>query len=79
MVEVCFSDSVKGALAMAQRCGKEKVGAVSVITDKKGVAALFAKRKAVREFRKRQAELAQAAVPIGGKRCSGLFWTEKAC
>nr|DAR72623.1 MAG TPA: protein of unknown function (DUF1835) [Caudoviricetes sp.] len=68
VLEVCFSDSVKGALAMAQRCGKEKVGAVSVITDKKGVAALFAKRKAVREFRKRQAELAQAAVPIGGKR-----------
>ena len=68
MVEVCFSDSVKGSLAVAQRCGKEKVGAVSVITDKKGVAALFAKRKAVREFRKRQAELAQVAVPIGGKR-----------
>lgn len=68
MLEVCFNDSVKGALALAQRCGKEKVGAVSVITDKKGMAAFAAKRKAVREFRKRQAELNRAAVPIGGQR-----------
>ena len=69
MLEVCFSDSVKGALALAQHCGKDTVGgAVSFITDRKGPAAWLAKWNALREYKKRQKELAKIAVPLGGKR-----------
>lgn len=69
MLEVCFNDSVKGALTLAQNCENDIVaGAVSVITDKKGLVSYFTKRKAIKEYRKRQIELQKLAVPLGGKR-----------
>lgn len=70
MLEVCFNDSVKGALAIAQRCGDIIGGATSIgiISDKKGWSSFFAKRKIRKEYKKRQAELQKQAVPLGGER-----------
>lgn len=69
MLEICFSDSVKGTLSLAQNCGNTIVGgAVSVITDKKGLRFYFTKRKAVGRYRKEQLKLQKMAVPLGGKR-----------
>ncbi|MDD4849704.1 MAG: DUF3658 domain-containing protein [Gemmiger sp.] len=73
MLEVCFSDSVKGALAVAQHGEDEMGGATSftVITDKKGpfaaLAKAFYKKKAMRDYNKRQAELQPQAVALGGE------------
>lgn len=68
MLEVCFTDSVKGSLLLAQHCGNDNIGgAVSVITDKKGLLLFFAKRKAIKEYRKKQSELQKSAVPLEGK------------
>lgn len=69
MLEVCFSDSVKGALAVAQHCKSHNIGgSVGIITDKKGLSAFFAKRKTLKEYHKKQAALQQQAVSLGGKR-----------
>lgn len=69
MLEVCFSDSVKGALAAAQHCGRDATGgAFAVITDKKGLAGWLVKHRALREYRKREAELQKIAAPLGGSR-----------
>lgn len=69
MLEVCFESSVKGCLALAQCCGGDIIGgAVGIITDKKGVSAFFAKRKALKEYYKKQRELHRRAVPLGGTR-----------
>lgn len=69
MLEVCFSDSVKGALSMAQNCANGRLGgAVSVIADKKGLSSFFAGRKARKAYKKRQAELQKSAVALGGNR-----------
>ena len=69
MLEVCFQNCVKGALSMAQNCEKGRIGgAIGVITDSKGVFSFFAKRKAIRQYRKRELELQKKAVSLGGKR-----------
>lgn len=69
MIEVCFCDSVKGALAMAQHCGNDVIGgAFSIISDKKGPLAFFAKKKAQKEYQKKQLALSEQAVPLGGNR-----------
>ncbi len=68
MLEVCFSDSVKGAISYAQHCNSNSAGAIGVITDKKGIFAFFEKRRAVKEYKKRKKELQKIAVPLGGKR-----------
>lgn len=71
MLEVCFNDSVKGSLVMAQKCGNsidDGATAVGFITDKKWILSYFAKRKALKEYRKRQIALQKQAVPLGGKR-----------
>lgn len=69
MTEVCFNDSVKGALLLAQNCKNNSIGgALSVITDTKGLFSCFTKRKALKEFKKRQRELQKQAVSLGGKR-----------
>src|SRR5699024_169034 len=69
MLEVCFSDSAKGVLAMAQHGGRDATGgACAVITDKKGLAGWLVKHRALREYRKREAELQKIAVPLGGSR-----------
>ena len=66
MLEVCFNESVKGALAVAQRCENSVGGTVGIIADKK--LSFFAARRALKEYRKRQDELQKSAVPLGGKR-----------
>ena len=69
MLEVCFSDSAKGALLLAQHCGGDVIAAsVSVITNARGLRAVWEKRKALREYKKRRAELKKLAVPLGGRR-----------
>lgn len=68
MLEICFGDSVKGSLILAQNCHRSIGGVVSVITDKKGLSGFFAKRKALKEYRQKQAQLDKAALPLGGRR-----------
>lgn len=75
MLEVCFNDSVKGALALAQHCGQDQIGgaaSVLVRTDKKGPLAFLAQKieqqKAKNAYQKRQRELQKLAVPLGGRR-----------
>lgn len=69
MLEVCFSDSAKGVLAMAQHGGRDVIGgAFAVLTDQKGLRGFWVKQKARREFQKREAELQKIAVPLGGSR-----------
>jgi hypothetical protein len=69
MLEVCFSDSAKGGLAVAQHCGGDVIGgAVSFVTDRKGLVGFFAKRRALREYRSKREELRKIAVPLGGRR-----------
>lgn len=42
MLEVCFNDSVKGALILAQHCEDNLIGgAVSVISNRKGLLPFF--------------------------------------
>lgn len=69
MLEVCFSDSVKGALSVAQHCENRSLGgAIGVITDKKWPFSFFAKRKAIKEYKEKRARLQKQAVSLGGKR-----------
>lgn len=69
MLEICFNDSVKGALALAQHCEDHVIGgAIGFVTDKKGLSAFFAKRKALKEYNKKQVALQKQAVSLGGKR-----------
>ena len=68
MLEVCFNDSVKGLIAYAQRCGRIKCEtAFEIVTDKKVGFTSFEKRKAIKEYRKRQEKLKKIAVPLSGK------------
>lgn len=46
MLEVCFNESVKGALAVAQRCENSVGGTVGIIADKK--LSFFAARRALK-------------------------------
>lgn len=67
MLEVCFNPSVKGSLAFAQRCKKNRIGgAIGIITDKTCIFSFFTKRKALKEYRKRQLQLQQNAISLGG-------------
>ena len=67
MLEVCFNPSVKGSLAFAQRCKKSRIGgAIGIITDKTCIFSFFTKRKALKEYRKRQLQLQQNAISLGG-------------
>lgn len=69
MLEVCFNDSVKGALALAQDCETEALGgAIGVFTDAKWPFSFFAKRKAIKEYKEEQAKLQAQAVSLGGNR-----------
>lgn len=69
MLEVCFSDSAKGSLALAQHCENNgSCAAFGFITDKKGLFAFFAKRKALKECLKKQKALQKCAVSLGGKK-----------
>lgn len=70
MLEVCFNDSVKGALKIAQRCTNTHSigGAVGVITssNRSKLLSFVEKRKALRQFKRERMELANQAVSLGG-------------
>lgn len=70
MLEICFNDSVKGALKMAQRCTNSHSigGGVGVITssNKSKLLSFIEKRKALRQFKRERMELTNQAVSLGG-------------
>ena len=67
MLEVCFNDSVKGALILAQHCEDNLIGgAVSVISNRKGLLPFFSKRKAIKEYRRKYEKLQNSAISLGG-------------
>lgn len=68
MLEVCFSDSVKGSLAIAQNCNNIRFSAGAAFFSSRGLFASLAKRKALRDFQNWKRELQKKAVPLGGKR-----------
>lgn len=71
MLEICFYDCIKGALQVAQHCGDGRSigGAISIITSSKNkLLSFFEKRKALRQFRRRQEELQKQAISLGGNR-----------
>ena len=69
MLEVCFGDSAKGTLMLAQHCGGDVIAeSVGVVTNARGLRAVWEKQKALREYKKRRAELKKLAVPLGGRR-----------
>lgn len=70
MLEVCFSDSMRGSLIFAQRCRNNGIGgatSVTFLTDSKWPFSYFEKRKALKDYKKRQIELQKQAVPLGGR------------
>ena len=73
MLEVCFNNSVQGALSLAQSCGRSYavVSAVSIglIPGKENkIRSFFMKRKALHGYKKRRAKLQKLAVPLDSKR-----------
>lgn len=51
MLEVCFNDSVKGALLFAQNCKNDTVNYLtSIVTNKKGLFARIEKIKAIKKI-----------------------------
>ena len=68
MLEVCFSDSAKGALILAQNCENSYIGgAIGVITNKKGPLSFWVKKKAIKKYKKRQKKIAKAGGFTGWK------------
>ncbi len=69
MLEVCFGDSVKGALTVAQHGGLSMIGSgIAFVTEKKGLGGWLQRRRAKREYLRRQEALDRQAVPLGGTR-----------
>lgn len=72
MLEVCFSESVKGALAVAQHCKKDVIGigAFSIIVDDKRTPDEYESRRQeeYKKHRQKQIELQKYAIPLGGKK-----------
>ena len=69
MLELCFDQSTRGALRVAQHCGGGGKGAVGVIvaaSDQGDPVAEQAARRAAEAFRRRQEELEREAIPLGG-------------
>ena len=68
MLELCFSQSVRGALRVAQHCGGGGKGAVGVIvaaSDQEDPGAEQAARRAAEARRRREAR-EREAIPLGG-------------
>ncbi len=67
MLEVCFSDSTKGGLSVAQRCGgRNFASAIGIITDKRGISDFFKSLKIIKKIKKENKRLQKAALPLGG-------------
>lgn len=66
MLEVCFSDSVKGTLRCAQTCGNaDGATSIGIIGDRLN---WWQKRKALAKARRSYQILEREAIPLGGKR-----------
>jgi hypothetical protein len=65
MLELCFSDSVKGGLVMAQNCGGPFTGTISVFAT--GLVSRRARREALKKARVEAEERARRAIPLGGR------------
>lgn len=63
MLEVCFSDSVKGSLRCAQHCGEGSASAIGVIV---AGGNRKEKKKALIQAKREQEQRRKEAVPIGG-------------
>lgn len=76
MLEVCFNDSVKVSLILAQNCPEIIGMSIGFIPDKKRLFPSFEKRKALKKYRKIQSELHKQAIPLGGcrKNIAGIFF-----
>lgn len=70
MLELCFDMSTRGALRVAQHCGRGGKGAVGVIVaaSDQGDPAVAEQeaRRAAEAFRRHQEELKREAIPLGG-------------
>ena len=70
MLELCFDMSTRGALRVAQHCGRGGKGAVGVIVaaSDQGDPAVAEQeaRRAAEAFRRHQEELEREAIPLGG-------------
>ena len=64
MIELCFDDSVKGALRVAQHCGPGKRAVVTVFGSGEGEGPAAA---ALERERRRREVLERLAVPLGGR------------
>lgn len=62
MLEVCFGDSVKGALRCAQHCGEAAIGAVGVFS----IGGRAEKKKVWKEEKTKLEQRLKTAVPLGG-------------
>ena len=70
MLELCFDMSTRGALRVAQHCGRGGKGAVGVIVAASDqwdpAVAEQEARRAAEAFRRHQEELEREAIPLGG-------------
>lgn len=66
MLEVCFSDSVKGALHYAQHCKNSIGGASCIAVIGRGKLSWWQRKKAEAKAPARQQKLQAQAVPLGG-------------
>ena len=69
MLEICFNNSVKAALKIAQHCADgHSAAAIGVITspNKNKLVSFFEKRKLLRQYKRKQVELKKQAVSLGG-------------
>ncbi|MEG0894766.1 MAG: DUF3658 domain-containing protein [Oscillospiraceae bacterium] len=69
MLEVCFNDSTKCSLVLAQRCKNNiRNNPVAYVTGKKSIFSFFKRQKAMKEYRERELKLQQQAVALEGKK-----------
>lgn len=68
MLELCFGESVRGALRMAQHCGGRGRAVFGVVMSRDDDAPISGKelRKVRKQAQQRQEALAREAIPLGG-------------
>lgn len=66
MIDVCFSDSMKGALRYAQKCGDKLSGATATAVFSKDKLDLSQRQKALKKAKDERRELQKQAISLGG-------------
>lgn len=66
MLDVCFSDSMKGALRYAQHCGNTLGGATAIGVIGQGKLHWWQRRKALKKAQAERRELEKQAISLGG-------------